>query len=227
MEKDRSSKIIAIVALVVAVVSLSLGFAAFTKDLNITFSESNVKVSGVLDMKFLASEDPNDTNTSINAVSSSEVISANLATISTDGTTISGMGVTFSDKDQTVDYGFYIYNNSEYDAYLNAVDFLNYTGADANKVCTALTGTTQSLVDDSCNDITVVVSFDTDGDGGFDSVVDTGTSGFTSIKVSKGAIVPALISIKYDGSSTSSILPDGDFKINFGEIKFSFSSLEG
>ena len=66
MEKDRGSRVIAIIALCVAVVGLSVGFAAFTKDLNITFSDSNVEVSGELDIKFLASPDLNDTSTTIN-----------------------------------------------------------------------------------------------------------------------------------------------------------------
>ena len=45
MEKRQSTKIIAIVALVVAVVGLSVGFAAYSSTLNIT-SNANVQVSG-------------------------------------------------------------------------------------------------------------------------------------------------------------------------------------
>ena len=41
MEKDKTGRIIAIVALFVAVVGLSLGFAAFTTSLTIYHSKSN------------------------------------------------------------------------------------------------------------------------------------------------------------------------------------------
>ena len=55
MEKDRSGKIIAIVALFVAVVGLSLGFAAFTTSLtidtaaNVTSNSSNWNVGFSVD----------------------------------------------------------------------------------------------------------------------------------------------------------------------------------
>ena len=237
MEKDRGTKVIAIVALCIAIVGLSIGFAAFTKDLNITFGESNVNISGDLDIRFLASDNVNDTSTTINGVgfnvSSGEVenILASPAMISSDGTTISGLSATFNNKDQVVQYFFCIYNNSQYDAYLKAVDFLDYTGATTNKVCTALEGTTQSLVDDACEDIHIGVDV-----VGETTVMDTSASGFTSVKIPKGEIIYVDLTIAYAGdvsneeafeTNGSALLPNGDFKINFGDIKFSFSSLEG
>ena len=42
MERDRSAKIIAIVALCIAIVGLSIGFAAFSSNLTIS-SSANVK----------------------------------------------------------------------------------------------------------------------------------------------------------------------------------------
>ena len=228
MEKDRGSRVIAIIALCVAVVGLSVGFAAFTKDLNITFSESNVKVSGELDIKFLASADPNDTNTIINGKAGDAGIIVNPATINGDGTTISGIGFTFDNDKHMVNYDFYIYNNGEYDAYLKSVDFLNYTGAETNKICTALKGTNQSLVDDACEFILIGVGADFNGDSTVsltseilfnETIIDD-----TSIKIPKGEILLGQIAILYVGDNV--ILPNGDFKINFGDIKFNFSSLE-
>ena len=236
MEKDRGAKVIAITALCIAIVGLSIGFAAFTKDLNITFGESNVNISGDLDIKFLASEDPEDMSITIEGIldalgdNTESAVAANPATISSDRATISGIGATFNNKDEAVGYDFYIYNNSEYDAYLKGVDFLNYTGAETNKVCTALTGTTQSLVDDACQDIHIVVTV------GETTAIDTSASGFTSTKIPKGEVIPVYLTIVYAGdvineeafeTNGSALLPNGDFKINFGDIKFSYSSLEG
>ena len=220
MEKDRGSRVIAIVALCVAIVGLSIGFAAFTRDLNITFSDSNVNVSGDLDVKFLASSDKEDTTTSITGTLN-DATAASTATIENDGLTISNLGATFSDKGQSVEYDFYIYNNSEYDAYLKAVEFLNYTGVETNKVCTALTGTTQSLVDSACSDISLTINI------AGEDVLNTKTSNFMSPKITKGETIPVKITIDYNGDENSSLLPNGDFKINFGGIKLNYSSLEG
>ena len=55
--------------------------------------------------------------------------------------------------------------------------------------------------------------------------------------IPSGEIVPINIGIVYVDESFSfllgkpdggtSILPNGDFKVNFGDVKFNFSSLEG
>lgn len=220
MEKDRGSRVIAVVALLVAVVGLSIGFAAFTRDLNITFSDSNVNVSGDLDVKFLASDDTEDTTIEI-PFNLNDATAAGAATIGNDGLTINGLGATFSNKGQSVEYDFYIYNNSEYDAYLKKVEFLNYTGKQVNKACTALTGTTQGLVDAACEDISLTIAI------AGEDVVDTQTSDFTSPMIGKGKTVPVKITINYDGGENSALLPNGDFKINFGGIKLNYSSLVG
>ena len=220
MEKERNSKIIAIIALIVGIVGVTIGFAAFTRDLNITFSETNVKVSGDLDVRILASNDVEDTNKTV-AATLNDATSALDATISADGLTISNLGATFSDKNQSVEYDFYIYNNSEYDSYLKKVEFLNYTGKEINKVCTAVNGTTQSLVDESCEDISLTITV------AGETIVDTKDANFSVPKIDKGETVAAKITIAYDGGEGTAILPDGDFKIEFGGIKLSYSSLEG
>ena len=220
MEKDRSSKIIAIVALIVGIVGLTVGFAAFTRDLNITFSESNVKVSGDLDVKILASSNAGDTSKTV-AGTLNGATSALDATISTDGLTISNLDATFNDKNQSVEYDFYIYNNSEYDSYLKKVEFLNYSGNSINKVCTAVSGTTQSLVDAACEDISLTI------DIGGETVLDTKDANFTVPKITKGQTSAAKIVISYNGGDDSAVVPNGDFKINFGGIKLSYSSLVG
>lgn len=218
MEKERSSKIIAIVALIVGIVGLTVGFAAFTRDLNITFSESNVKVSGDLDVKILASNTTTDTTKTV-VGELDGATSALDATISDDGLTISGLGATFDGKGQSVEYDFYIYNNSEYDAYLKKVEFLNYTGEQKNKVCTAVNGTTQTLVDASCNDISLTIEV------GGEEVINTQDSNFSSPGITKGTTVAAKIIITYNDGTGTAKLPDGDFKINFGGIRLSYSSL--
>ena len=118
MEKERSSKLIAIIALVVAVAGLSFGFAAFTKDLNINFSESNVNVSGDLDVR-IHSYDSNsmiDVNKmTIEPFMMSETgIEAESFIISDDYSIINGGSVIFSNFDKVALYVFALKNYSEY-----------------------------------------------------------------------------------------------------------------
>lgn len=216
MEKERSTKIIAIVALVVSVVGLSVGFAAFSKDLNITFSESSVTPGGSLDLKFVVSEDDKTgTNKTVTAKLNGAT-AANDATIAGDASSISGLTATFTDKGQSVDYDFYIYNASEYDAYLRKVTFENYTGQNKNKVCTAIGATNVELVANACDDITLSISV------GGENVTSTLEDGFSTPEIEHGKTIPVKITISYAGDS---LLPNGDFKINFGAIKLSYSSL--
>ena len=219
MEKDRSSKLLAIIALVVAVCGLSFGFAAFTKDLNITFSESNVKVNGDLDVVFYAGEDG-----LIEPYHVSVGAEATPFTISDDYTTISGGSVTFTGVSQSVIYQIVGINNSEYDAYLKDVEFLDYGETGEFKVCTALPGTSQDLVDEACEGIYILLSSG-EGEGSilFDSTT-VDEIDFSSIFIPSGIEFVCNLTIYYN---VNSVVPNGDFKINFGGIKFDFSSLEG
>ena len=219
MEKERTTKIIAVVALIIGVLGLSIGFAAFTRELNITFNESSVTPSGTLDVKFTVTNDKEDTSTTITPTLN-DAVAANPATIS-NGTTISGLNATFSDKGQSVEYNFFVYNNSEYDAYLKNVDFLNYTDSNQNKVCTAVSGTSATMVATACNDI--VLSIDIAGS----TAIITSASSFTTPKIVAGQIVPVKVTIEYKNDETTSQLPNGDFKIKFGGIKLNYSSLQG
>ena len=57
MEKNRSAQVIAIVALVVGVVGLSIGFAAFSSVLNIQTSANVKPDSSTMNVDFSSAED--------------------------------------------------------------------------------------------------------------------------------------------------------------------------
>ena len=72
MDRDRSTKVIAIVALCVAVFWLSVGFAAFSNDLTIT-SEATVKPNASdFDVNF-SSSDTSETDGTVTATSTAGV----------------------------------------------------------------------------------------------------------------------------------------------------------
>lgn len=217
---EQKHKIIAIVALVVVVLALTIGFAAFSKELDVTFSDSSVTPNGTLDIRFLATEGDKDKTEGVTTTVTPSTIggaTANAATIAADASTINNLGVVFTDKNQTVTYDFFIYNASDYDAYLRKVEMLNYASESTNKVCTPIGTTDADLVANACEDISLSIEI------GDNVVMETKEDTFTAPEIgSKAQPIPVRVTIAYAGDS---LLPNGDFKINFGSIKLTYSSL--
>lgn len=225
MEKDRSSKVIAIVALLVAVVGLSVGFAAFTRDLTIS---SDAAVSPENNMKVLFSSSGTEqlAGTVTGVVTPTPVEggenqpSADVATIASDGsTTISGLKANFTKPGQTVTYEFYAHNDGAFDAYLTTITFKTVDGTQLRE-CNVTEGTTAEYATNACNDITLNVTVGEDT-----SVITTDTSetGITNHLLAKGAYEKVVVTISYP---TGSDVSDGDFDVEFGDITFTYSSVD-
>ena len=226
MEKDRSSKVIAIVGLVVAVAALSVGFAAFTQNLVIKSSAEVNPSDTTLDVVFSSNgtsqkEDKVAANPSDGGTEKNQY--GEEATIVNTGTnpTISGLHAVFTKKGQSVTYTFYVHNQSEYVAYLRSVTFANATGETSYKKCTAGEDTTASMVAAACADVTLKVSV-----GGTEFTGSNASIKGNSIGV--GEFSPVIVTISYDAAGTSTTpIPDGDFDIEFGDITLGYSSVDG
>ena len=222
MEKDRDSKLITIIALVVSIASLSIGFAALAKDVKIGFSNSNTKISGIFNMKIYGYDKDIDgydlhsfivkpaLTSSIDNIESSPLI------ISDDYSTKSGGSVTFGDSNQRVKYTLALHNSE----YLKSIIFMDYDETNLFKVCTALPGTNQSLVDETCKNIKITISTH-DGSIVFDET-NVNDLDLSSIQNFNNEWAELDIKISYDANA---VVPNGDFKINFGSIKFNFGSV--
>ena len=219
MEKNRSSKIIAVLALVVGVAGLSLGFAAFSNTLTIQ-SSAEVKPD---DSKFNV-----DFSTSTTAVETDPVVATLNKTAegftATNGTidnstdpVISNLKATFTEPGQTATYSFYAYNAGEYDAFLKSITFENVAGESAAKVCTPATGTTAALVASACEGISVSVKV------GTESVTTGSIASITNHSLLKAAAEPVVVTISYDSDAA---IADGDFSVAFGDIKLSYASVD-
>ena len=127
------------------------------------------------------------------------------------------MNANFTEPGQTITYNFYVGNESEYDAYLRGIDFLNVSGASSNKVCSAGTGATVSLVESACNAISMTVNVN----GTIATSTDTSISGNA---VAKGAYVPVTITLTYESGGARA---DGPFNVSFGGIELDFSTVDG
>lgn len=218
MEKNRNSKVIAIAALLVAVVGLSLGFAAFSNTLHIN-SSANVTPTNTFSVDFSSS----DTALEINPVTPVKFPTTILATDATIENniepTITGLSATFSEPGQSATYTFYATNNGEYDAFLKSITYANAADATSFRVCTAEqdSGATDSLVQAACDDIQVSVQV------GADTATTGSVPTITQHSLLKGAFEPVVVKIEYLANGDRA---DGNFSVAFGDISLLYSSVD-
>lgn len=222
MEKDRGSKVIAIVGLVVAVAALSIGFAAFTQNLTISSSAKVTPSDNVLKVLFSSDGTAQKEEAVVANPSTGDAQKGTNATINNNGgvnPTITGLHADFTDKGQTVTYTFYVHNDSEYIAYLKSVAFANAAGSDTYKKCTKGTDTTEAMVTAACADVKLKISV-----GGTEFT--SSNAAVTDSSLAVGAFAPVVVTISYDAAGTSTTpIPDGDFSVAFGDITLGYSSV--
>lgn len=227
MEKNRSSKIVALIALVIAVVGITLGFAAFSNTLTISSSASvkpnadefKLMIYGLTDSSELSNivsgQSPDFSKwstTSIMPADYSNGVEASDAIVNNTDFTISNIAVDFVEPATYAKYIFAIKNEGEYDAYM---DFSSYGTSVIGKTCTAGEGTTQTLVDEACEEMFLGGEL---FDSSFQSINITG-----SYKIAVGDYLYIRLDVRYIGSD-STARADGPFSVKFDDIKVDFST---
>ena len=213
MEKNNG-KVIAVVALVVAVVALSVGFAAFTDALNISGNASIAK--------------PEDTvfapNFGYKAGSMQCRNTATSATVTSAGTvsgnTWSGISVPLSMDQKSVTCTAVVENASSYDAYLKSITAstalgCDSTGTDAATNKAAVCANVQASVqvgETATNKLTINTTST--------ELTKTGLSQTVPKKATNNGEVTVTVVIEYTGTET----PDGDITITLPEITHSYST---
>ena len=215
MEKDRSAKIIAIVALCVAVVGLSIGFATFSNNLTI---KSNAKVtpnSSDFDVNFSTSN-TSELDGTVSGIGTNSATAEDATIDNSDSPTITGLKANFTEPGQKVTYSFYAHNAGKYVAYLNNVTYANVSGKTATKVCTAGVGTDATMVDAACNGISISVKVGSDTyTGSMDSI--------TNHLLNLDGYEEVVVTIEYASNASRA---DGDFEVAFGDIILTYSSVD-
>ena len=217
MEKNKSSKGIAIVASLVAIIGLSIGFAAFTRDLTITTDTTTVNQKNSLSVVFSSSLSTVATNDVVGSILPDPTptgVSASNATINNgDGSApnIRGFAATFTEPGQSVTYEFYVHNQSDYTAYLRNIAF------NGSKTCTAVGDTTQSTVDEACRGISLSIKV-----GSMNDAVKTTTS-VSGHSLSNTTPEKITIVIDYDSDAKTA---NGDFTVSFGSITLTYSTVD-
>ena len=215
MERERSTKIIAIVALCVAIVGLSIGFATFSNNLTIN---SNAKVtpnSSDFDVNFSTSN-TSELDGIVNGVGTNSATAENATIDNSDSPTITGLKANFTEPGQKVTYSFYAHNAGKYVAYLNAVTYANVDGKTATKECTAGVGTDATKVEAACNGISVSVKVGSDTyTGSMESI--------TNHSLDLDGYEEVVVTIEYASDAARA---DGDFEVAFGNIILTYDSVD-
>lgn len=225
MEKTRKIKILSIIALVLSICAMSLGFAAFSTTLNIS-SSANVTPNSN-DFKILlypsaistyGTEQHSGGSDSDDVYIYSETSNgakAENVVLNSSTTSLSGLKANFTEPGQSVTYIVYAGNTGAYDAYLTAINFANISGTSSNKVCTPGDNATASLVSAACNAISISVDVDgttvTDSETIYNHILYMGS--FESIS----------ITIDYAPNGARA---DGPFSVSFGDIAFDYSTVD-
>jgi len=210
MEKDRSFKIIAIVALCVGMIGLGLGFANYSSLLTISSGAEVGTSGGNFSVVFSSAENSLSTN-DVEAQRSATTFTANNATIKNDdttGPTISGLGATFTQPGQHVTYTFYARNEGEYTAFLNEITVA------AGKTCTAKEGTSEEVKNKLCNGMSLEVKI-------ADATVETdnAVSGH-SLAVGEDE----KIEVKISYNPTEALV--GDISVTFDDITLKYGGVD-
>ncbi len=219
MEKNRSSKILAIIALLVSAIGLSVGFAAFSQTLTI---RSSAKVQpNPSDFKVVFSS--NDitggaevlTDPVVGVVTPANLEAANGTISNTTGPRITNLGATFTAPGQKVVYTFYASNIGKYDAFLKSITFGNASSGTSPRVCTAGEGTTDSQVQTACNDISLKVKV------GSEVETNSSVASVSNHKLLKDNSELVTVTIEYAANGARA---DGDFSVEFGDITLNYGS---
>ena len=224
------NKKITVAALIVAVLSLSIGFAAFSNSLNIK-SSANVKPSDK-DFKIVFSKE-RDT-----FVSGNEIINATgdinentkKGSINDIGDTLYNLETEFTTPGESVEYSLYIKNIGAYNAVLNKLEIEeaeltsditvdNYYIVDNGSVkCYAKKDpqnkANEELLKEACNNIKLKVKLQQE------SEYITSTKEFDSYVINKGESESVIVTLEYTGDT----LADTNFNVVFGSVKMNYAT---
>ena len=215
MEKDRKQKFIVMIALMIAIASMSLGFAAFSTTLNISSSASVTPDDNGFNIVFSSSEyaitTRDDGGTVVSGIGTN---GAQGGITSLYRKQASGLITQFTEPGQFLYILIYAHNIGEYDAYLTGVNITNINGTSYKK-CMAREGTTDRLVQAACDGIDVSVTIN-------DEYYYFGRQ-ISGHLLEKGSVEPIEIIVSYDVNATRA---DGVFDIEFGEISLEYKTID-
>ena len=235
MEKNKKTKTLAIIALIISILGLTLGFAAFSNTLTISSSATvspdesdfNINVYGYTsDSGDIYSLESYGSSTLSKPMLHVGTESATDAKISDNGKSIiiSDLSVQIKAPGEGAEYNFLIKNEGEYDAYLNMKNLESvFSGGGVSHTCIAGSDTTVNLVNEACKDVNL-----------YGEMVDSDWYELSNdvsapYKLAKGSYLVLSLYIDYGYHNSDSVnnvvRADGDFSVDFDDIVLEFSSV--
>ena len=220
MGENRYYKMVSVLALIIGVVGVTLGYAAFSNTLTIESSAEVVPDESTFNVDFSYSSSSvveNDITPTLNPNNVADFTATDAEIDNTGDPVITNLHATFSEPGQTATYTFYAYNAGEYTAYLNSIVF------DGTKTCTARSATapatpaTASLVADACNGISLSVTV------GSESATTTSVNSIASHSLAKATGEQITVVIAYDQNATRA---DGAFDVVLPDIVLTYDSAD-
>ncbi len=219
MTNNRTNQVIAIVALMIAVLGLSVGFAAFSRTLTIESGASVKPSEDSFQVRFSSSDESYAKNEIVpTKVTNGSTFTATNAVISdSDELKLEGLSATFTEPSQSVTYTLYIENAGKYKAFLNSITFGTVSGNNSFKVCTPVGDADPAKVAAACNGITYTVKTA----GQTFTTTNNDITDANGVDPEKFSVVE--IEIAYANNAT---LADGDFTVQFGSVTLDYSTIK-
>lgn len=215
--KQNNGKIIALAALAMATLSLTIGFATYTQTLNIQETQFDVTPDNNFtpNVKYVSS-----TPAEVSHTGDGEV--TNPGTIDTDRVLWSGIAIKLKNPGDSVTLKATVENTSSFIAYLKEIT----TGS--NKItCTAKTGTTGATqnLEEACSGIKVTVQAGTDSA----NIMEVTKAAAGNVSLTNHAVAKTNgtedITLKVEYLSESAVT-DGDFTVTIPMISLTYKSTD-
>ncbi len=213
---NKNSKILIIMVLIVGVIGLSIGFSAFSKNLDINSTATVTPDPSNFKVLFSSSETAVETNPITPGGHNGTGTNAIIDNKDPLHPKITGMKATFTGPDQSADYSFYVRNEGKYTAYLKKIEF-------GKKTCTAKPGTSQILVDEVCKKTSLFITV---GEQVNTKALENTRDNITNHPLEKNSSERIYLWIGYLRNFDNPPLADGDFDVEFGDITLTYSTTD-
>ena len=219
MEKSNG-KVIAIVALFVAVVALSIGFAAFTDTLTINGQATVQKGSNDT---FAANFAYDSTSEEQCTLTGGGAITGTYNAGTSSDNTWTGISVPLTTTNNSVTCTASVVNGSTYDAYLRSIS------VDGPLTCTTGTGDNAATnLTAVCNNVSVTVQVGSSSNNLTITNQSTSSTANTSVNQkidANGGTATVTVIITYDTSTGHGPVPDGDVTVTLPTISHGYSTV--
>lgn len=217
MKNSKSSKLIEILALVVAIIGLSIGFAAYSNSLRLAELIVGPDEEDFI-VTFSSSDFDHESDDVIRGVASGGAIAEDVKIVGEKGNSLANVKVSFSEPGGKVTYTFYAHNEGRHDAFLRTITFENVMGENFPRVCKAVNPktTNSALVSRACEDISLTIDV-----GGTIKTMGS-IDNITKHSLPVNSKEPVVITIEYASDGERA---DGSFNVQFGSITLTYLSV--